>query len=138
MKLIAHRGNTKGRSDKENKPSYVQKAIDKGYDAEIDLWYINCSIYLGHSTPQYKTDLQFLIKNLDKLWIHCKNIEALQFLNKSTMNYFWHERDSYTLTSHRYIWTYPNQPIVPNSVLVCLDQPYRHDLECYGVCTDTI
>ena len=36
MILIAHRGNLKGPNpDKENKPDYLEFAINKGYDVEI-------------------------------------------------------------------------------------------------------
>ena len=37
MILISHRGNINGPNiDKENKPSYISAAIDKGYDCEVD------------------------------------------------------------------------------------------------------
>ena len=42
MKLIAHRGNTHGRNaERENSPTYIKEALATGYDAEIDVWYIN-------------------------------------------------------------------------------------------------
>ena len=38
MKLIAHRGNIHGENpSEENKPEYIDAAIDKGYDVEIDV-----------------------------------------------------------------------------------------------------
>jgi glycerophosphoryl diester phosphodiesterase len=42
MKLIAHRGLTDGpNKDLENSPEQILKAIDQGFDCEIDLWIIN-------------------------------------------------------------------------------------------------
>ena len=38
MILISHRGNINGRDeDRENHPEYIQEALDRGYDVEIDL-----------------------------------------------------------------------------------------------------
>ena len=55
MKLISHRGNIDGRRpDLENNPDYILKAIDKGYDCEIDVWLLKNTIYLGHDKIKKK------------------------------------------------------------------------------------
>jgi len=46
--LISHRGNIDGKTLLENQPSYIDDAIDLGYDVEIDIWYIGDKLYLGH------------------------------------------------------------------------------------------
>ena len=75
MILISHRGNIDGPNPKmENKPEYVQKALDLGYDVEIDVWLIDGNFFLGHDEPQYKIERSFLQNK--KLWCHAKNIEA--------------------------------------------------------------
>ena len=39
MIYISHRGNIEGKSEKnENNPEYIMKAVDKGFDVEIDVW----------------------------------------------------------------------------------------------------
>jgi len=38
--LIAHRGNWKGPSEKENDPEYLEQALKHGFDVETDIWYI--------------------------------------------------------------------------------------------------
>ena len=41
MILIAHRGNIDGiNTSKENHPDYIKSALDSGFYAEIDLWWI--------------------------------------------------------------------------------------------------
>ena len=106
MKLIAHRGNTKGKNKKEeNKPSYIEEAIKLGFDAEVDVWLMD-GIYFGHDKPQYESDMDFLLQHHENLWIHCKNLAALNSLSDfGNLNVFWHENDKFTLTSQGFIWT---------------------------------
>jgi len=55
MKLISHRGNISGvYTDLENTEGYIQKAIDLGYEVEIDVWYKDFKLYLGHDGPEIK------------------------------------------------------------------------------------
>jgi hypothetical protein len=57
MILIAHRGNITGPIPSlENEPSYLSDAINEGFDVEIDLWFVNNQLYLGHDNPQYKIE----------------------------------------------------------------------------------
>ena len=82
MKLIAHRGLVNGPdSNLENLPGQILLSLQAGYDCEIDVHLINNELYLGHDAPTYKITVDFLLKNQDKLWIHCKNMDALCFLN---------------------------------------------------------
>jgi hypothetical protein len=140
MKLIAHRGNIFGPNpEQENNPDYILNTIHLGYDCEIDVRYINKEYYLGHDTPDYKIELSFLTNLQDKLWIHCKNFEALNELSKiKDLNIFWHENDEYTLTSHQYIWTYPAKKTSENSIIVMPEwNDFRFDTG-YGICTDYV
>jgi len=116
MRLIAHRGNWAGTNHElENRPDYIAEAINRGYDAEIDLWH-NDGLWLGHDNPQYNINHQFLEKYKSSTWIHAKNIDAVVWLAKTDFNWFWHQNDSLTLTSKGYVWTYP-EIFVSNSVI---------------------
>ena len=138
MKLIAHRGNTEGRQKLlENHPNYISNTISQGFDVEVDVW-ITDRLYLGHDEPQYHCPISFLVTNSDKLWIHCKNLNALEALNGiSCLNVFWHQKDDYTLTSKGYVWTYPKKKVCDQSVLVVKDATKYNGQECYGLCSDT-
>ena len=123
MKLIAHRGNINGPNPlEENRPEYIEKAIELGYDVEIDIRYEPNvdGLYLGHDDSQYVVNWLWLSKYKENLWIHCKNIESLSefSLESNGYNYFWHQEDDYTLTSKNYIWTYPGQSYTPKSIIV--------------------
>jgi hypothetical protein len=141
MILISHRGNITGPiPDSENRDSYIDYAIKNGYDVEIDLWYKNDTLWLGHDKPDYETDLVWISDRIDKLWIHCKNIEAIDFFNNCKMdfNYFWHETDTLTLTSKKYIWAYPGKQPIRGSIAV-MPEIYLEGIEsCLGICSDYI
>lgn len=140
MIKIAHRGNTNGPSEAENQPAYLLDAIAQGYEVEVDIWFIGGTLWLGHDYAQYQIDYTFLSKIADKAWFHCKNKEALEYFNDSlsSLNYFWHEEDKYTLTSTNHIWVYPGQPVPANSIVVDLDLSNLADYQdiAYAVCTD--
>jgi hypothetical protein len=75
MILISHRGNIDGKKPHfENSPSYIDEAIELGYDVEVDLWLVNDKFYLGHDEPQYEIDFKWIEDRDDRLWVHCKNI----------------------------------------------------------------
>lgn len=138
MKLIAHRGNVKGPNPNlENSVNYLDKAIYLGFDVEVDVWKISENYFFGHDYAQYKIDFNWIKDNNKKLWIHCKNLEALSFFSKTSFNFFWHQKDSYTLTSKGYIWVYPNTILCDNSVCVLPELGYKGDINmCSAICTD--
>lgn len=140
MISIAHRGNVNGPSEAENQPAYLLDAIAQGYEIEADVWFDGGTLWLGHDFPQYQVDYTFLSKIADKSWFHCKNKEALEYFNNSlnSLRYFWHEEDSYTLTSNNKVWVYPGVPAPKNSVVVDLDLSYIDTYRdtAYAVCTD--
>jgi len=150
MKLIAHRGNIDGSNPiEENRPEYIEKAIQRGYDVEIDIRYdiLDKKFYLGHDDPQYIVTWGWLSKYISKLWIHCKNVEALYEFSSinSEYNYFWHQDDDFTLTSKQYIWTYPGKSYTPNSVIVMPELKLEFNrfyelraYNCFGICSDYV
>jgi hypothetical protein len=141
MILISHRGNINGRIiEAENNPEYIDDTIRLGYNVEIDIWMINGILFLGHDEPQYKIDISWIDDRAYKLWVHCKNTESIEFLNKFDydINYFWHQEDTVTLTSKRYIWSYPGKQPIKNSIAV-MPELYNDDTNvCIGICSDYI
>jgi hypothetical protein len=53
-------------------------------------------------------------------------------------NYFWHETDKFTLTSSGYIWTYPGNSVVDNSIIVILDDSVCENKSVYAICSDYV
>ena len=140
--LISHRGNINGRNEKrENNPDYINEALHKGYDVEIDVWVIDEKIFLGHDEPIYKIDLIFLYNS--KLWCHAKNFEALSLmtLHKENIHCFSHENDKHIFTSKGYIWAYIGEKINNSTICVMPEKSNYSDLElknCLGICSDEI
>jgi hypothetical protein len=139
MILISHRGNIDGKKPHlENQPEYIDEAIALGYDVEIDLWLINGRTYLGHDEPQYEVDDEWLGTRADKLWVHCKNVESLNWIRSTILHYFWHENDTLTLTSKQYMWVYPGKQPIIGSIAVMPERENEDVSKCIGICSDKI
>lgn len=145
MKLIAHRGNLYGpEKDKENQISHIERAIGIGFDVEIDIRSSSDDnvFYLGHDRPENKINISWLKNFSESLWIHCKDINSLRKMNGSGLKYFWHDNDSFTLTSNELIWTYPRRTATDRSIVVCKTKEefdhYYNNTNCYGVCSDYV
>ncbi len=108
-----------------------------GYMAEVN--WIDGQLFLGHDEPQYGIIQQWLNERFDKLWIHCKNIEAMEWFNMiDGFNYFWHEEDTVTLTSRGAIWAYPGKQPIKGSIAV-MPEIYNDNLDnCIGICSDNV
>ena len=143
MKYISHRGNISRKNSKEqNAIPYITMALNFGYDVQIDIWWIQDKIFLGHDTPSIEVDYGFISDNKQKLWVHCKNIEALHyFITKSDIRCFFHNNDDAVLTSNGFIWTYPGKTLTEISIAV-LPQMSKYDshdlLQVYAICSDNI
>jgi len=120
--LISHRGNMLGPNpEMENNPTYIDKALEKGYDVEVDIrGSFYTKFYLGHDEQQYMVSPEWLFARARKLWLHAKDIQSLHSLihQASGFNVFWHQDDFYTLTSQGFIWTYPGHTLTPDSICV--------------------
>lgn len=145
MILIAHRGLVDGpNKDFENRPDVIDDAIQNGYDVEVDVWYENNKWFTGHDNAQYDISMNFLFERKRHLWIHTKNEEAFIELNKHVMlfNFFWHDTDTYTMTSQGIPWIYPGKKLMMSGICVMPELNYDLadvvSLDCLGVCSDYI
>lgn len=144
MLIISHRGNLMGSDPAlENHPIQIDRCISQySMNVEVDLRVINGYFWLGHDEPQYKIDSDWLHMRSNFLWIHCKNVQALVTLINHPysydLNYFWHDKDDFTLTSKGYIWAYPNRSIPLTAPAISV-MPEIHNTQVnnfYGICTD--
>lgn len=135
MKYIAHRGNIEGSiSGQENSPHYIDAAIEKGFEVEIDLRKDFYGWGFGHDSIQYRVSWEWLTDRRKNLWIHCKDLESLINLNRYSQynfHYFFHDSDKATLTSMGEIWLH-NSVCIPdyqaNSIVVL---PEEHTMSHY-------
>ena len=143
-RLIAHRGNRFGPNVfAENSPEYLADAMRDGFDCEVDLWSEDGALFLGHDYPQYPVDLSWLSSNQRMLWIHCKNPDAVAAMSVTALHWFFHENDTYTLTSKGYVWMFPGAPSVgPKGVMLFFgnENPMSeiHLNSAHAVCGDYV
>lgn len=140
-RIICHRANLYGPDPKrENTLSSIQECLDLGRDVEVDVRIYGNQLFFGHDEPQERVPLDFLTTFSERLWIHCKCIDSLFLLIKyESLNVFFHDQDEVTLTSKKYLWTFPGKITTPQSIMVALSleatKLYITE-NLYGVCTD--
>lgn len=136
MILISHRGNTSGKNkDRENTTQYIQEAIDKGFDVEVDIWFENEKFFLGHDGPEEEIEQSWFHNK--PLWCHCKNYSALKELLKLGIHCFFHDQDDYTLTSEGFVWAYPGKTGNTNTITVMPAEGFDTS-NFAGICSDDI
>lgn len=153
IKLISHRGNLNGPNpDYENKCSYIEDAIQGGYQVEVDLWVnepkddSGYQIYLSHDQPTFKdrTSIEWLLKYQFELLIHCKNKEAVEYAMKFLDGeWFSHDQDRWAGTSESHLICYGQESDIIDDDLVILMMPEHHNIKnfpknIYAICTDLV
>tara|TARA_R110000824_G_scaffold169134_1_gene346189 strand:- start:164 stop:622 length:459 start_codon:yes stop_codon:yes gene_type:complete len=139
-KIISHRGNLIGTdTSNENKPKFIDAAINKGFDVEVDVWELSNGWFLGHDGPEYQIDLEFITSRSEVLWCHAKNFKSLNTMLGLGVICFWHESDKVVLTSNGFMWTFPGYELTSKSICVIPERfaaSFQKTTECYGICTD--
>lgn len=122
----------------ENEPTYIDLAISKGYDVEVDVWYKNRMFWLGHDKPDYGISQTTLENWAGNLWIHAKNIEAFKILSEQRYHVFYHTVEPVVITSYGHNWYYTG---LDSSNGICV-LPELHNFNIpvgsTGICSDYI
>lgn len=144
-KIISHRGNiAKPIPERENKPSYIDAAIQLDYDVEVDLRLIDNKLWLGHDSPEVQVNENWLLERSSNLWVHCKNTQAANYLSlfPNKFQYFCHTKDPFVLTSTGKLWIDQlDQHMGYNAIIPLMS---KNDIENYnhppvsGYCTDHV
>ena len=106
---------------------------------------MNLQILALPDNQEIKIGVKWLYERQKKLWIHCKNLQALPILaelentnDKFDFNFFFHDDDDAVLTSKKFVWVYPGKQPLKNSIAV-MPEINNDDLSlCIGVCSDNI
>ncbi|SRR3990167_10795373 len=138
--VISHRGNLIGSDHKrENTLSAIKECIQFGFSVEIDIFRMGNNLYLGHDSVQEKIGLDFLSLWSSKLWIHCKNLCALDYLTQyEELKTFWIQNDAYSLISDGTIWTHHGQITTDKCILMIVEKPTKFSIpdKYLGLCSD--
>ena len=137
MIFISHRGNIHGKEkEKENTKLHINRALDAGFDVEIDIRFLNNNLYLGHDNCQEKIDINYL-KN-KKFWCHAKDLQSLEIMINNDIHCFFHDQDDYTLTSKKFIWAYPGK-LGKKKAIAVLPELNKTEIQSFdGICSDII
>jgi glycerophosphoryl diester phosphodiesterase len=138
MIIISHRGNLDGpNAEEENTLRAIKRALEAGFDVEIDVWMMLDELYLGHDEPLEKITLLDIELNREHLWMHAKNHDAFEYLRTIGMRVFWHEEDDFVLTTYGDVWAYPGRCSLRNRIENIIGKPEKIDSsEFRGICTD--
>lgn len=136
-RLIAHRGNFDGINRKaENTMPYLLRAVDAGYDVEVDVWYVDHKWFFGHDGPQYEVFLSDILLLSESAWFHIKNYEAAVELSKFRVHMFSHNNDPFVLTNRGIIWSHGG--VKNHAGVACM--PLINEkyilLSAWGICAD--
>lgn len=143
--LICHRGNLSGPSkDTENNFGVlIQRAI-QGHHVEIDVWYHEHTLWLGHDKPDYKITLEWLASYRRRL-IHAKDGKTFEYLLRESgkraldLHIFYHTEEDYVLTNKGLVICYPGKPLLEGS-LCMMPERASYSLgelqKCFSICTD--
>lgn len=147
MKLISHRGNIDGvYLDKENSPEYIDRAIQLGYDVEVDVRIIKRDVWwLGHDGPQYQVDINWLYERRNNIWFHAKNANALVLLMSRSFKVFYHSVEEHVPIAGTInnIWSHNIEEATTQSIIPLLDKKSIDlvnikELNVYGICSDFV
>lgn len=135
MIIISHRGNIIGVDrETENNPEQITAVLNRGFEVEVDVWFRDDKLWLGHDGGEYEINIEFL--QHPRIWVHAKNKEVVPILKRTRgIHWFWHENDTMTLTSYNYIWCFPGQEI-DGCIMVDHGQVIPDGINIAGVCTD--
>lgn len=123
FRIFAHRGNTLANPNVENNPESVLDTLAT-FSVELDVWWHDDHIFLGHDNPEHKVDIEFLRNK--NIICHAKTISTLSYLNQfGDINVFFQERDDICLTSQGFevvqSTVSPGVTPHPNTIFVDLD-----------------
>lgn len=145
MIIISHRGNLRGINESmENRPSYIDSALQLGFHVEVDVRYENNHFYLGHDLPQYIINDNWILSRKNKLWFHCKDLLSAVKLKMmdDTIKFFCHKNDDYVLTSDKKFWVHDLTLDIDENCIIPLlnseDVKKNVGLRPYGICTDYV
>jgi hypothetical protein len=134
---ISNRGNLGGKdTEEENKPDYLEKALDYGVCVKTDIWLIKDRAVTGTEHPSIGINLGLFDK--EKLIVQARNPSALLYLLKNGYHCFWRESDNLIMTNRNFILSYAGS-IFPKSIMMLPEENTILTNDDYmGICSDFI
>jgi len=142
---VCHRGNLNGRIQEfeNNFGILIQRSI-QGQRVELDVWYHENNLWLGHDKPEYKVTLEWLLSDKRRL-IHAKNGKTFEHLLSEAgkraldLHIFYHTEEDYVLTNKGLVICYPGKPLLQGSLCMMPERAsYTQDdlQKSFSICSD--
>jgi hypothetical protein len=142
---ICHRGNVAGpQKELENNFGVLIQRSIQGYRVEVDVWYKDNTLWLGHDKPEYKITLEWLASCKKRL-IHAKDGKTFEHLlleagrRAFDLHIFYHTEEDYVLTNKGLVICYPGKPLLQGS-LCMMPERAKYTMEelqkSFSVCSD--
>ena len=142
---ICHRGNLTGpvKEFENNFGILIQRSI-QGFRVEVDVWYYDKHLWLGHDRPEYKVSLEWLVSCKRRL-IHAKDGATFEYLLEEAgkraldLHIFYHTEEDYVLTNKGLVICYPGKPLLNGSLCMMPERASYSSEEmqkCFSVCSD--
>jgi hypothetical protein len=143
---VCHRGNLYGPvKEMENNFGVLLQRSIQGYHVEVDVWYRDQTLWLGHDKPEYKITMDWLAKSKRRL-IHAKDGLTFEYLlNESgrlalDLHVFYHTDEDYVLSNKGLVICYPGKPLLKGSLCMMPERATytQEELQtCFSICTDS-
>jgi hypothetical protein len=115
---ICHRGNITGpQKELENNFGILIQRSIQGYSTELDVWFHEGQLWLGHDKPEYKITLEWLASDKRRL-VHAKDGKTFEYLlleagkRAVDLHIFYHTDEDYVLTNKGIVIAYPGKPLL--------------------------
>ena len=122
----------------------IQRAI-QGHSVEVDVWYHEGHLWLGHDKPDYKITFEWLVSNKRRL-IHAKDGKTFEYLlleagkRAIDIHVFYHTEEDYVLTNKGLVICYPGKPLLQGSLCMMPERAKYTSEEMqkpFTICSDT-
>ena len=142
---ICHRGNLFEKiKEEENVPAILDARDLTNYDVEIDIWWHEGELWLGHDRPETKTTMEWLSASPRRL-IHAKDGKTFEHLLSEigkrglNMHIFYHTMEDYILTNKGLVIVCPGIPLLQGSLCMMpeMDRVSREQRDkLFAICSD--
>jgi hypothetical protein len=142
---VCHRGNVSGpQKELENNFGILIQRSIQGYRVEVDVWYHEQNLWLGHDKPEYKITLDWLASCKKRL-IHAKDGKTFEYLlleagkRALDLHVFYHTEEDYVLTNKGLVICYPGKPLLEGSLCMMPERAkYRPEdfQKSFSICSD--
>jgi hypothetical protein len=147
MIYYAHRGNVSGPVPlAENTPDHIQRSLDLGFHAEVDVRALKGRFFLGHDSPDYPVTETWIDSRASRLLLHAKELEAANLIQSvgARWTYFVHKSDPFALISNGDIWVHDLNQIwfhleAPRFIVPLLTRQLTESFKDHhfkGICSD--